>query len=395
MNYQKSIILFIGAGLYSLSRRDENDKFKYFTNSYSCIYLTPVDSLTQDNTRLSETKITDNFTLIPFPYYLKSALIRNILLFYNVIIKAFAQYLVKKRKFKIVISENPLITGICAIILSRITKAKSIIEVNGDFGAAFKYGRYGNHATGRIEKLKEKMSKYIIRYVLSRADMIRLLYAEQLDSIFDKNEIDKMPVKIFSDYVPIEYFLKKERRDEKYILMVGYPWYLKGVDILIKAFNKISLDFPTYSLKIIGWCPKKDRRYFEDLANNNRMIELLNPIPYKEIIPYFLNSSIYVLASRTEAMGKVLLEAMASKKPIVASNVGGVNAIIKNDFNGLLFEKENVDDLAKKIRLLLNNKEYANRLALNGYKYVKDKLSEKVYINNYNNMINRLIGDMK
>ena len=76
--------------------------------------------------------------------------------------------------------------------------------------------------------------------------------------------------------------------------------------------------------------------------------------------------SLFVLPSRTEAMGRVLLEAMACKKPIIASNVGGIPEIIKDGYNGLLFESENVDDLAEKIRLVLSNKKYPTMLRNNG-----------------------------
>jgi glycosyltransferase involved in cell wall biosynthesis len=114
-------------------------------------------------------------------------------------------------------------------------------------------------------------------------------------------------------------------------------------------------------------------------------------VPYKDVIPLFAGCSLYVLASRTEAMGRVLLEAMACRKPVIASNVGGVPYVIEDGYNGLLFEKENVDDLAEKIKLVLSDNELAEKLAENGYMYVRKNLSEKNYINNYKNMINFLI----
>ena len=86
-------------------------------------------------------------------------------------------------------------------------------------------------------------------------------------------------------------------------------------------------------------------------------------------------------------MGRVLLEAMACRKPIIASNVGGIPEVIKNGYNGLLFKSENVDDLADKIRLVLSDKKVATMLRNNAHSYVKEKLSEECYANNYINMI--------
>ena len=100
--------------------------------------------------------------------------------------------------------------------------------------------------------------------------------------------------------------------------------------------------------------------------------------------------SLFVLPSRTEAMGRVLIEAMACKKPIVASNVDGIPTIVKNDFNGLLFESENVDDLAEKIDRLLGNKDLAKKLAENGYIYAQTQLSEQKYVENFRDMVKNL-----
>jgi glycosyltransferase involved in cell wall biosynthesis len=163
---------------------------------------------------------------------------------------------------------------------------------------------------------------------------------------------------------------------------MGYPWYLKGVDILIKAFNKITDEFPEYRLKIVGWCPE-GREYFENLAKDNFKVDLCGPVFYDRAIKLMTRCSVYVLASRTEAMGRVLLEAMASKKPIIASNVGGVSSIIRDGFNGMLFEKESVDELANKMRLLLSDDKFSNKLAENGFLYVQRYLSEQCYLNNY------------
>ena len=83
---------------------------------------------------------------------------------------------------------------------------------------------------------------------------------------------------------------------------------------------------------------------------------------------------------------------MAAKKPIIAANIDGVPELIKDGFNGLLFEKENVDDLAGKIRLLLSDKSLAQRLAQNGYEYVQEHLSERQYITQYKKMVEQVLN---
>ena len=219
--------------------------------------------------------------------------------------------------------------------------------------------------------------------------MVKLVYAKQLSPL--KIEEKKVRIMSFPNIVPIKYFLEKEKKDGKYILLLGFPWYLKGVDILIKAFKEISKEFPDYRLKIVGWCPE-GKEYFENLAKHNTQIDLCNPVYYEGVIKLMTECSLYILASRTDSSPRVLREAMASKKPIIAANIDGVPDLIKDGFNGLLFEKENVGDLADKIRLLLSDKFLAKRLAQNGYEYVQEHLSEKQYITQYNKMIDKVLN---
>ncbi len=389
---EKPKILFLGSGPYALNRRDKKDKFSYFRKYFSCMFLTPVNSKSAEITGLRETEVIDDFTLIPFPYHYKNSFMRNLLFLFNTVSKALYQYHIKHWRYKVIISNNPLMTGLCAIIISKLTSAQSIIEVNGDFNVAFKYDDFNTVRKDRLNKIKTGFIKVFMKFVLKHAGSIKLLYPGQLDFLFRKNKLDRFSIKSFSDFVPVSYFLNHEKHDKKYILLVGYPWYLKGVDILIKAFNIVSKDFPGHGLKIIGWCPK-GRKYFEELAKENKMIELLEPVSYMDIIPFFLNCSLYVLASRTEAMGRVLLEALASGKPVIASNVGGVPAVIQDGVNGILFKKEDIEELAQSIKKILTDGNYAEKLINNGLISVREKFSEEIYIKNYKHLIDGFIAE--
>ena len=64
---------------------------------------------------------------------------------------------------------------------------------------------------------------------------------------------------------------------------------------------------------------------------------------------------VFVLPSRTEAMGRVLLEAMACAKPRIGSRVGGIPTLIEHDVDGLLFRSENVDELEQQLRRLMSD----------------------------------------
>ena len=159
---------------------------------------------------------------------------------------------------------------------------------------------------------------------------------------------------------------------------------------MIKAFKKVSGEFPEYCLKIVGYCP--DRNPYEQLAGANAKIRLCGPVRYEEVIKLMAECSLFILPSRTEAMGSVLLEAMASKKPIIASNVDGIPTYIKHGYNGLLFQSENVDDLAAKMRSVLKDGDFAGQLGTNAFKYVHEKLSEQCYMERFDHMVSTLFS---
>ena len=287
-----------------------------------------------------------------------------------------------REKYELIVAREPWNTGLAGALLKKISRAKLIIEVRGNYKKAFLFDE-GEKTTWKL--LKSKLAEPVMCFVLNQADHIKLLYWEQLK---EYPQIKNNKKSVFHDFVPIS-TLKPSNESDKYILFLGFPWYLKGVDILIKAFKLISNEFPNYRLKIVGFCP--DKNYFRKLAEGNNKIELCDPVFHDEAMKLMSRCTLFVLPSRTEAMGRVLLEAMACKKPIIASNVDGIPTYIKHEFNGLLFESENAEDLAEKIKIILSNPDYAKKLAENGYNYVHQHLSEERYIECFKKMIEKVL----
>lgn len=339
-----------------------------------------------EHTRLKQ---IGNFNLHSHRYIRENILIRTFYSFFMTVLHALIIFF-KERRYQIIVSTNPLSTGLVAILISKLTRSKVIIEINGNFESAYKYdSKYGfGNRLGMT--FKDKISKHIISYVIKKADAVKLVYEKQLEPL-ELNINGSTKIFCFANFVPIRKFIESNKIDEGYILLLGYPWYLKGVDILIKAFNKISHEFPNIKLKIFGWCPS-GREYFENLTEGNPNIELNDPVYYEDVIRLMTNCTLYVLASRTDSSPRVLREAMASKKPIVAADIDGVPDLIRDGFNGLLFRKEDVEDLADKMRKFLSDHVLAERLARNGLAYVQENLSEESYVGCYKNMVDTILS---
>jgi len=363
-----------------ISHKMSLDFYDHLPQNYSGVIIFPVSKKIM---KLYRNRVIGRFKCYPI---LKIALPVPIRICWEItyyLYKALSLHFFNK-KFDLIIAYTPLKTGFIGLLLSKLTKAKLIVEIPGNFKKAF---ILDSETSCFLLTLKSKITNLLVSFIINRADHIKLLYPTQLNGY---RNIKRVSQSIFHDFVPIS-AIKPSEESDQYILFLGFPWYLKGVDILIKAFKLISNEFPEYRLKIVGYCP--DKSYFQKLAEGNNKIELCDPVFHDEAMKLMSRCTLFVLPSRTEAMGRVLLEAMASKKPIIASNVDGIPHYIKHGFNGLLFESENVEDLAEKIKIILSNPDYAKKLAENGYNYVHQHLSEERYVECFKKMVDKVLSN--
>jgi glycosyltransferase involved in cell wall biosynthesis len=92
---------------------------------------------------------------------------------------------------------------------------------------------------------------------------------------------------------------------------------------------------------------------------------------------------IFVLPSLKEGLPMVILEAMASRKPIIATNVGGIPRVIENGSEGILVNPSNVVELSEAIITLLKNEEMSKRLAQNACNKVTQQFSSEAMCARY------------
>ncbi len=274
--------------------------------------------------------------------------------------------------------------GIAGILLKWMTGAKLIVEIPGVPEDAF---RYEEPRPGLPASAKRFVADRLLALAGATADCLKLLYPWQLRGY---PRLHPQEVAVFHDFVPIRAIRQKpaDAGQDRFILLAGHPWYRKGVDVLIRAYRSIAPQFPDYKLKLLGYFP--DREYLDGLAGGCSQIEFLAPRPNALALQVIGACSVYVLASRSEAMGRVLLEAMAARKPIVASAVDGVPHYIKDNENGLLFESENVEDLAAKLAALLSDQELQARLAAKACEKAYSEYDEQSYIRSFHGMLQSL-----
>ena len=176
-----------------------------------------------------------------------------------------------------------------------------------------------------------------------------------------------------------------------YALFIGYPWHLKGVDVLIRAFQRVADRHPTWRLRILGHCP--DRAPWEALRAGHPRIEFLKAMKHDRAMELLGRCAVFVLPSRTEAMGRVIVEAMAAGKPVIASAVDGIPHYVRDGDTGLLFASESVDELADRLDRLMSDPAYAAALAARGQAFALSQLSESRYVEQFRELVEAVTAD--
>jgi len=166
------------------------------------------------------------------------------------------------------------------------------------------------------------------------------------------------------------------RDDSKKILFVGRIEPRKGLKYLILALNEVVKFISNVKLIVVGDGPFKI--LYEQYLNKNieDKVIFVGKVGYDELPKFYVSCDVFVSpATEKESFGIVLLEAMASKIPVIASDIEGYKQIIKDEVNGFLFENENYKNLADKIIMVLKNKNFVNKVVENAYKIVIEKYS--------------------
>lgn len=162
---------------------------------------------------------------------------------------------------------------------------------------------------------------------------------------------------------------------------VGWLLPIKGPMYLLKAMERVWQSHPEITLVFVGKGELEDKLRTE--AFRMGIPEKVAFLGWRDDIPEIMQVlDIFVLPSLNEGMGRVLVEAMAAGKPIVASKVGGVPDLVIQGQNGLLVQAADVNALADGIESLLANPKRRKEMGEKGkkmaIKYGSDSMVQKI-----------------
>lgn len=177
------------------------------------------------------------------------------------------------------------------------------------------------------------------------------------------------------------------------ILAVGRldAWYYKGFDLLIKAWGRIAKNHPSFVLQFAGTGSEKSVKFLKKHIEDNGIEKQVEFLGFRDDMEsIYKESSIFVLSSRYEGFGLVLIEAMSQGCACIACDFGGRQGdIIQHGYNGLLCPIDNVDSLADSIEKLISDKQLRLKVQNNAISSLS-KYSKKSVSLSWNNLINNI-----
>ncbi len=166
--------------------------------------------------------------------------------------------------------------------------------------------------------------------------------------------------------------------DEKIVSLIGRLSKEKGHEVLINASELIIKIKKRNDIKFVIIGEGELYNHITNLINKKGLGDFFIISGFKKDIKKFIFASdLIIVPSGLEGMGSIIIESCALKKAVIASNVGGIPEIIRNDETGLLFENGDYIELANKIISLIDKQELIEKLGLNCYNEVVKKFDAK------------------
>ena len=236
------------------------------------------------------------------------------------------------------------------------------------------YRNFDSRNSNIVKRLFARMWMNSLLGHLKRLDKMVVLTDYAFNDWPELNNVVKIP-----DALPFKIDSISEL-SAKRIISIGRYAYDKGNDLLLQTWSRIEKQMPDWSLDIYGNGDKVPyQKQMLELGINPQRCHLFDPVT--DVKKEYLSSSVFVLPSRFEGFGLVIIESMACGVPVVAFDCeNGPRSIITDGENGFLVPPFNISLFAEKILLLMKNQELRCRMGENAQKTASQYEMDKIGI---------------
>ena len=231
-------------------------------------------------------------------------------------------------------------------------------------------------------KLRIKTEKKIYdksEFVIATTYLQKEKYIESYN--LNQEKIKVVPCGFEERFQPMKVDRKQMSVDlpERFILTLGrmaenkgYDLFIKAVEPILKKFKDIDVVIAAGSLHDTDYerlLRKNLKHITRELGIKNRIIFMSDFIPLKEVPSVYNLAEIFVVASTYEPFGITAIEAMACKKPLVLTSLGGLKDFMTDRENAMIVDPRDTLSLSGAMDQLLTDKELYKKIAENGYQY--------------------------
>ena len=272
---------------------------------------------------------------------------------------------------------------------------------------------------GYFSKASKKLVEYLTLFLCDKLVEELIVPTKKTYDLFKEKYKVKRDVNIIPTGIDVSRFYKENIDKEKVnelrhdlklsrfnfnILYVGRIAKEKSIDFLINNFKDIVKKIPRAKLIIVGDGP--DMKELIDLVVKNKLNRnclFTGKVPWNEVPLYYMLSSVFVTASKSETQGLTVIEAMAASKPVVAINDESFSLVIESYKDGILFNDDK--EYKDAIYMLYKDRKLRDKISLEARKtannysdlsYAKKVLEVyKKVINKDSNFIHKIINNIK
>ena len=374
----KPNLLFLGTTNYGfeLSKSDESkfrelsDKFNVYVFTYG-IFENEID-----------------FKYVKIKYLKKPrSLILGYLKFYFFSIFKLNNF-INENNITIVSAKDP-ISALNPVLLKTLfkKKIKIIIENHGNFKSQLLEQRDKTYIAKFIF-----LTEFIVKFVFKRVDILRGVN-EQNSNYFKKYN-SNLKIYNFPAWIDSSIFSSENLEKRKDLLFVGNVIKRKGVYFLIDSLSTFLLENQNIQLRIIG--KKEDLKYYSKIneivikRNLQKSVIFLDELGQKEIAKYMNSSKILLMASSSEGLPRVLIEAGFCGLPSIASNIDGIHDPFSLKGGTLVYELNSQKELIENVNSLYNNEVLWMELSQQSLKLSEEIAGKGSFAKNWENLINMM-----
>ena len=374
----KPNLLFLGTTNYGfeLSKSDESkfrelsDKFNVYVFTYG-IFENEID-----------------FKYVKIKYLKKPrSLILGYLKFYFFSISKLNNF-INENNITIVSAKDP-ISALNPVLLKTLfkKKIKIIIENHGNFKSQLLEQRDLTYIAKFIF-----LTEFIVKFVFKRADILRGVN-EQNSNYFKKYN-SNLKIYNFPAWIDSSIFSSENLEKRKDLLFVGNVIKRKGVYFIIDSLSTFLLENRNIQLRIIG--KKEDLNYYSKIneivnkRNLQKSVIFLDEIGQEEIAKYMNSSKILLMASSSEGLPRVLIEAGFCGLPSIASNIDGIHDPFSLRGGTLVYELNSQKEFIENVNSLYNNEVLWMELSQQSLKLSEEIAGKGSFAKNWENLINMM-----